>query len=41
MQHSLQCIDLCSCPKCENMVGDHDNDEEIYKRGVLDDDYDS
>ena len=23
------------------MVGDHDNDEEIDKRGVLDDDYDS
>ena len=41
MQHSLQCIDLYSCQKCENMVGDHDNDEEIDKRGVLDDDYDS
>ena len=22
----LKCIDLCSCARCENMVGDHDND---------------
>ena len=37
----LKCIDLCSCAKCENMVGDHDNDEEIGEQGASDDDYDS
>ena len=37
----LKCIDLCSCGRCENMVGDRDNDEEIDEQGASDDDYDS
>ena len=35
------CIDLCSCARCENMVDDHDNDEEIDEQGASDEDYDS
>ena len=36
----LKCIDLCFCARCENMDGDHDNDEEIGEQGASDDDYD-
>ena len=35
------CIDLCSCARCENIVGAHDNDEEIDEQGASDEDYDS
>ena len=37
----LKCINLCSCARCENMVGDHDDDEKIDEQGASDDDYDS
>ena len=37
----LKCIDLCSCGRCESMVGDNDNDKEIDKQGASDHDYDS
>ena len=36
-----KCIDLCSCGRCESMVGDNDNDKEIDKQGASDHDYDS
>ena len=34
-------MDLCTCARCENMVGDNDKDEEIDEPGTSDDDYDS
>ena len=37
----LKCIDFCSCVRCENVGGDHDNDEEIDEQGAPNDDHDS
>ena len=37
----LKYIELSSCARCENMDGDHYNDEEIDVQRVSDDDYDS